>query len=73
MPSARKVSSTASSSRPVPSATSTAARPVRMRRRPGAQSPAGIRSQPSAYAAMPSPPAAVATTNASRTSETSTP
>src|SRR5215211_3297848 len=72
-PSSRSVSSTATSSRPVPSATSTAARPVRIRTRDGRESPAGIRSQPSAYAANPAPPAAAATTNASRTSVTSTP
>ena len=42
-------------------------------RAPAPESPAGIRSQPSAYAATPTPPAAAATTNASRTSETSMP
>jgi hypothetical protein len=46
MPSARKASSTASSRNAVPSATSTAARPVRMRTRAGRESPAGMTSQP---------------------------
>ena len=69
MPSARKANSTASRRKAVPSATSTAARPVRMRGRLGLESPAGITSQPSRYAAMPTPPAAVATTNATRTSD----
>ena len=47
MPSARTVRSTATSSSPVPSATSTDARPDLIRTRAGRESPAGIRSQPS--------------------------
>src|SRR6185436_14445398 len=47
MPRARKVRSTARSRKAVPSATSTAARPVLIRTRVGRESPAGITSQPS--------------------------
>ena len=73
MPRPRKVSSTESSSKPTPSATSTALRPVGSRRRAAGLSPAGITSHPRAYSTIPTPPAAVATTNASRTRAASTP
>ena len=46
IPRARTTSSAAISSSPVPSATSTAARPERIRTRAGRESPAGISSQP---------------------------